>query len=92
MRLTASARRFRLGWRRRRWWVRNWASMWREHLSEPRALGHWVQLLFGQHIGNISRLLLKTAGEFLHLLLLVLFMSITLVSLYPNQATAWRLQ
>jgi predicted PurR-regulated permease PerM len=62
------------------------ATYWREHLSEPQALGEWMQLLSGQHFGNISRTVLKTAGDLFSLFLLVLFMLITLFFVYKDGA------
>ena len=60
------------------------AVYWREHLSEPQALGEWMQLLSGQHIGNISRTVLKAAGDLFGLFLLLLFMLITLFFVYKD--------
>jgi len=62
------------------------ATVWREHLSEPHALGEWMQLLSGQHFGNISRTVLKTAGDLFRLFLMVLFMLITLFFVYKDGA------
>ena len=60
------------------------ASQWREHLSEPQALGEWLQMLSGQHAGNISRTVLKTAGDLFGLFLLLLFMMMTLFFVYKD--------
>lgn len=60
------------------------ATWWHEHLGEPGALGEWVQLLSGQHIGNIYRLALTTTGTLLHLALTALFMMITLFFIYKD--------
>lgn len=60
------------------------AEYWREHLSEPHALGEWIQLLSGQHVGNISRTLLAAGGDLASLLLMVLFMLITLFFVYKD--------
>ncbi|MFT3718772.1 AI-2E family transporter [Pseudorhodoferax sp.] len=72
-------------------WVREFplagermAQWWIEHLGEPGALGDWVQLLSGQHIGNIYRLALQTTGNLLELALTLLFMLITLFFLYKD--------
>lgn len=62
------------------------AVYWREHLGEPHALGKWIQLLSGQHIGNISRTVLTAAGDLFGLFLLVLFMLITLFFVYKDGA------
>ena len=60
------------------------AAYWQEHLSAPHALGEWVQLLSGQHVGNISRTLLAAGGDIASLLLMVLFMLITLFFVYKD--------
>jgi predicted PurR-regulated permease PerM len=60
------------------------ADYWREHLGAPGALGEWVQLLSGQHIGNIYRLALATTGNLLGLALTILFMLITLFFVYKD--------
>jgi predicted PurR-regulated permease PerM len=60
------------------------ATYWREHLGAPQALGEWIQLLSGQHIGNISRTVLTAAGDLFGLFLLVLFMLITLFFVYKD--------
>ena len=62
------------------------AAYWREHLGEPGALGEWVQILSGQHIGNIYRLALATTGNVVNLALTILFMLITLFFLYKDGA------
>lgn len=62
------------------------AALWREHLGEPHALGAWIQMLSGQHVGNISRTVLAAAGNLAGLLLLVLFMLITLFFVYKDGA------
>jgi len=60
------------------------ADYWREHLSAPHALGEWVQIASGQHLGNISRTLLAAGGDIASLLLMVLFMLITLFFVYKD--------
>lgn len=62
------------------------AAYWRDHLGVPGALGEWVQLLSGEHIGNIYRLVLTATGNLLHLALTILFMLITLFFLYKDGA------
>lgn len=62
------------------------AAYWREHLGEPHALGEWIQLLSGQHLGNIYRMALTATGDLFGLLLLVLFMLITLFFVYKDGA------
>ncbi|SFB77486.1 Predicted PurR-regulated permease PerM [Polaromonas sp. OV174] len=60
------------------------ASYWRDHLSAPRALGDWIQILSGQHLGNIYRTLLTATGNVFSLVLTVLFMLITLFFIYKD--------
>ncbi|MCV0438448.1 MAG: AI-2E family transporter [Hydrogenophaga sp.] len=62
------------------------ATYWREHLGEPHALGDWVQILSGQHIGNIYRWVLSATGDVAHLALTLLFMLITLFFVYKDGA------
>jgi predicted PurR-regulated permease PerM len=62
------------------------AQWWVEHLGAPGALGEWVELLSGQHIGNIYRLALATTGNLLQLALTLLFMLITLFFIYKDGA------
>jgi predicted PurR-regulated permease PerM len=62
------------------------AAYWREHLGEPQALGEWIQLLSGQHLGNIYRMALTATRDLLGLLLLVIFMLITLFFVYKDGA------
>ncbi len=62
------------------------AQWWIEHLGAPGALGDWIQLLSGQHIGNIYRLALTTTGNLLQLALTLLFMLITLFFIYKDGA------
>lgn len=61
-----------------------WAGYWQEHLGEPHALGYWVQVLSGQHLGNIYRWVLSATGNLFHLALTVLFMLITLFFVYKD--------
>lgn len=60
------------------------ADYWHGHLSAPHALGEWVQIVSGQHLGNISRTLLAAGGDIASLLLMVLFMLITLFFVYKD--------
>jgi predicted PurR-regulated permease PerM len=60
------------------------AEYWRSHLGEPGALGEWVEILSGQHVGNLYRLALATTGSVLNLGLTILFMLITLFFLYKD--------
>ncbi|ANQ83157.1 AI-2E family transporter [Azoarcus olearius] len=60
------------------------AALWQEYLGAPQALGEWVQILSGQHLGNIYRILLAATGDLLHAVLTLLFMLITLFFIYKD--------
>jgi len=62
------------------------ADYWRDHLGEPHALGEWVQILSGEHLGNIYRMLLSATGDLFRLALTTLFMLITLFFVYKDGA------
>lgn len=57
---------------------------WQTNLSEPHALGEVIQLLSGQNIGNISRLVLAAGSEVFNILLSALFVMITLFFVYKD--------
>lgn len=56
-------------------WV---AERWNEYLNHPQAVSELIQLVSGQHLGNISRLVMTTSGKLFSLTLTLLFMLITL--------------
>lgn len=60
------------------------AYYWNLYLGEPHALGAMVELVSGQHIGNIYRMILSATGNVFHLLLSLLFMLITLFFVYKD--------
>ena len=60
------------------------AGYWQEHLGQPQALGSWVQLISGEHLGNIYRLVLSATGNAFHLALTVIFMLIILFFVYKD--------
>lgn len=60
------------------------AEYWHTYLSEPQAIGHWTQVLSGQHLGNIYRTLLTITGDLFRLALTTLFMLITLFFVYKD--------
>jgi len=60
------------------------AEYWTEYLSEPHALGAYVELVSGQHLGNIYRMVLSATGNAFQLLLTLLFMLITLFFIYKD--------
>lgn len=60
------------------------AEYWLLHLGEPQALGHWVEIISGEHLGNIYRALLSATGDLARLALTTLFMLITLFFVYKD--------
>jgi len=66
------------------------AEVWIEYLSEPHALGAYVELISGQHLGNIYRMVLSATGNAFQLLLTLLFMLITLFFIYKDGAVMVR--
>lgn len=57
---------------------------WAMHVGEPQALGMLVQMVSGEHLGNIYRMVLSATGNVFHLFLTVLFMLITLFFIYKD--------
>lgn len=62
------------------------AEYWVVYLGEPHALGTVVEMVSGEHLGNIYRMLLAATGDIFRLLLTVLFMLITLFFIYKDGA------
>jgi predicted PurR-regulated permease PerM len=62
------------------------AEQWQTFLAEPHAPESLIQLVGGEHIGNISRWVLALGSNALHLALTLLFMLITLFFLYRDGA------
>lgn len=60
------------------------SGYWQEHLSQPQALGSWVQLISGEHLGNIYRVVLSTTGNAFHFALTIVFMLIILFFVYKD--------
>ncbi|HUG57088.1 MAG TPA: AI-2E family transporter [Candidimonas sp.] len=60
------------------------AGYWSTYLGEPHALGAVVEMVSGEHLGNIYRMLLAATGDVFRLLLTVLFMLITLFFVYKD--------
>lgn len=78
-------------------WVRqlpgigDWlAEQWQETLAEPHAPEYFIQLVGGEHIGNISRWVLALGSNALQLALTLLFMLITLFFIYKDGASMAR--
>lgn len=59
-------------------------AYWQLYLGEPHALGELVEMVSGQHLGNIYRMVLSATGNVFHLLLTVLFMLITLFFIFKD--------
>lgn len=62
------------------------AEHWAEYLGEPHALGAVVEMVSGEHLGNIYRMLLSATGDIFRLFLTVVFMLITLFFIYKDGA------
>src|SRR5699024_6860683 len=60
------------------------SEYWELHIGEPQALGMLVQMVSGEHLGNIYRMVLSATGNVFHLFLTVLFMLITLFFIYKD--------
>lgn len=60
------------------------AEHWQENLAEPHALGEIVQILSGDHIGNISLWVLAAGRGAFGFLLNILFLLITLFFIYKD--------
>jgi predicted PurR-regulated permease PerM len=60
------------------------AEYWMLYLGEPHALGTVVEMVSGEHLGNIYRMLLSATGNIFQLLLTVIFMLITLFFVYKD--------
>src|SRR5690625_1958523 len=57
---------------------------WQLYLGEPHALGALVEMVSGEHLGNIYRMVLTATGDVFHLLLNVLFFLISLFFVYKD--------
>lgn len=57
---------------------------WVLYIGEPQALGTFVQMISGEHLGNVYRMILSATGNVFHLFLTVLFMLITLFFVYKD--------
>ncbi len=59
-------------------------TYWTDYLGQPHALGTWIEMISGQNIGNIYRVVLSATGNAFHIMLTVLFMLITLLFVYKD--------
>lgn len=57
---------------------------WNLYLGAPYALGELVQILSGEHLGNLYRMAVSATGNLAHLLFNLLFMLITLFFVYKD--------
>ncbi|NHC61400.1 AI-2E family transporter [Paenalcaligenes suwonensis] len=60
------------------------SEYWTLYLGEPHALGTMVEMVSGQHLGNIYRMVLSATGNVFHLMLTLLFLLITLFFIYKD--------
>ncbi|WBF65631.1 MAG: AI-2E family transporter [Candidatus Kinetoplastibacterium crithidii] len=60
------------------------SDYWNLYFGESYALGKTVQMISGEHLGNIYRMLLSATGNVFHSLLSVFFMLITLFFVYRD--------
>src|SRR5690625_5082072 len=60
------------------------AEYWGMYLGEPHALGAMVEMVSGEHLGNIYRMVLTATGDVVHLLLNLLFFLISLFFVYKD--------
>jgi predicted PurR-regulated permease PerM len=60
------------------------ADNWNEHLAAPGAIGEWVTLLSGEHLGDLYRFALTTTGTLFRLALTTLFFLITLFFVFRD--------
>src|SRR5690625_1372280 len=57
---------------------------WHLYLGEPHALGALVEMVSGEHLGNIYRMILTATGDVFDLLLNLLFLLISLFFVYKD--------
>src|SRR5690606_14835037 len=60
------------------------AEQWNEYLNHPHAISEIIQMASGQHLGNISRVIMTMSGKAFSMALALLFMLITLFFLYRD--------
>jgi predicted PurR-regulated permease PerM len=60
------------------------APYWHDTVGQPHGLEEWIQVISGEHLGNIYRWVLAFGGKAFHLLLTLLFMLITLFFIYKD--------
>lgn len=63
------------------------AQQWNEYLNHPHAISEIIQMASGQHLGNVSRVIMTMSGKAFSLALALLFMLITLFFLYRDGRT-----
>lgn len=60
------------------------SEYWQQYLGEPHALGALVEMVSGEHLGNIYRMILSATGNVFDLILTILFLLITLFFVYKD--------
>lgn len=60
------------------------AEQWNEYLNHPQAVSEIMQFISGEHLGNISRLLMAMSNQLFSFILALLFMLITLFFICKN--------
>jgi len=60
------------------------AEYWKQFLGQPHALGQWVEIISGQHLADVYRMVVSATGNIFHMSLSVLFMLITLFFIYKD--------
>lgn len=60
------------------------SEYWQLYVGEPHALGALVEMVSGEHLGNIYRMVLSATGNVFHLILSLLFLLITLFFIYKD--------
>ena len=60
------------------------AEYWDTYLGEPHALGNWVEIVSGRHLGDVYRMVVSATGNVFHVALSVLFMLMTLFFVYKD--------
>lgn len=60
------------------------SEYWTLYLGEPHALGTMVEIVSGEHLGNIYRMVVSATGNIFQWLLTLLFMLITLFFVYKD--------
>lgn len=60
------------------------AEYWTTYLGKPHALGTWIEILSGQHLGDVYRMVVSATGNVFHIGLTMIFMLMTLFFVYKD--------